>query len=52
MTKSAFTVNSLYPHPLPESLISGVATAVTFRKGVTPWLPLRRPESRVAPVLD
>lgn len=48
MTKSAFTVNSLYPHPLPESLISGVATAVTFRKGVTPWLPFRRPASRLA----
>ena len=26
-----------------------VAIAVTFRKVVTPWLPLRRPEPRVTP---
>ena len=35
---------SLYP-TLPESLISGVATAVTFRK-ITPWLPFGRPASK------
>lgn len=48
MTKSASTSNSLNPHPLPESLTSGVATAVTLRKGVTPWLPFWRPASKVA----